>query len=629
MTMIQTGLAGLRTAQTGLAAVSHNISNVNTPGYSRQLTVQTSNTPQFTGGGYIGQGSNVDTTLRQYNNFLDTQAREAQTQSSYLGTLNNQLANVDQMFSDSTAGLSPALADFFKSAGTVAANPADGAARQSFVSSSEVMAGRFRELSGQLEALRSGLNEQVMSSVQTINAAASQIADLNERIVLATGVGKQPPNDLLDQRDSLLRDLAKEIRITATPIGNGALGVSLSNGQPLVLNAVTFPLTAKLNPGDGINMTVGSTSGGVFQPFSESMLSGGNLGAVFAFRSQTLDVAENALGRVAGALGTALNAQHAAGQDRNGALGGALFSFSSGRSLADTRNTGSGVLGVSVTNYDAVTTSDYKVDFDGTNYSVRRLSDNNLQTFASLPQTIDGFSLTLASGTPAAGDSFTIMPTRNAAASMSALISDPSKIAAALPVRATTGTSNAGDGALRVNGVTPPAGANLTQPVTITFTSATTFNVTGTGTGNPTGVAYTPGMSVSYNGWNATLNGTPRSGDVFSVGTNTNGSGDNGNMLALGNAGNSRIIGGGTLSASEAYAQVVSDVGNRTRAAATGAKAQDVVLANAQAAQQQLSGVNLDEEAANLLKYQQAYQAASRVIATANSLFDDILAILR
>jgi flagellar hook-associated protein 1 FlgK len=136
-------------------------------------------------------------------------------------------------------------------------------------------------------------------------------------------------------------------------------------------------------------------------------------------------------------------------------------------------------------------------------------------------------------------------------------------------------------------------------------------------------------MSVSYNGWNATLNGTPRSGDVFSVGTNTNGSGDNGNMLALGNAGNSRIIGGGTLSASEAYAQVVSDVGNRTRAAATGAKAQDVVLANAQAAQQQLSGVNLDEEAANLLKYQQAYQAASRVIATANSLFDDILAILR
>ena len=629
MTMIQTGLAGLKTAQTGLAAVSHNISNVNTPGYSRQITVQTANTPQFTGGGYIGQGSNVDTTIRQYNSFLDTQAREAQTQSSYLSTLNSQLGSVDQMFSDSTAGLSPALADFFKSAGAVASNPADGAARQTFVSSSEVMAGRFREISGQLEALRGGLNEQVTSSVQAINSAANQIADLNNRIVLAGGSSSQPPNDLLDKRDSLLKDLAKEIRVTSTPLGNGAIGVSLSNGQPLVLNSVTFPLTAQLNPADSMNMTVGSTNGGVFQPFSEAMLSGGNLGAVFAFRSQSLDVAENALGRVAGALGSALNAQHAVGQDRNGALGGALFSFSSGLSLSDTRNTGTGVLGVAVTNYNAVTTSDYKVDFDGTNYNVRRLSDNNLQTFASLPQTIDGFSLSLASGTPAAGDSFTIMPTRNVASSMTALIADPAKIAAGLPMRATTSASNAGDGAMRVTSVTPPAGANLTQPVTVTFTSATTFSVTGTGTGNPTGVTYTPGMSLSYNGWNATLNGTPQSGDVFSVGTNVNGTGDNGNMLALGAVSDTRILGGGTLSASDAYAQVVSDVGSSARAAATGSKAQDVVLANAQAAQQQLSGVNLDEEAANLLKYQQAYQAASRVIATANSLFDDILSIMK
>lgn len=629
MTMIQTGLAGLKTAQTGLASVSHNISNVNTPGYSRQVTVQTANMPQFVGGNYIGQGSSVDATLRQYNNFLDLQAREAQTQSSYLDMLNSQLGSVDQMFSDATAGLSPALGDFFKSVGAVAASPADGAARQTFVSSSEVMAGRFRELSGQLEALRVGLNEQVTSSVQAINAAAGQIADLNDRIVLASGGGRQPPNDLLDQRDSLIRDLAKEIRVTASPLGNGAVGVTLSNGQPVVLNGITFPLTAELNPGDGMNMTVGSASGGVFLPFSESMLSGGRLGAVFAFRSQTLDVAQNALGRIAGALATTLNAQHAVGQDRNGALGGALFSFSGGLSLSDTRNTGTGMLNVAVTDYNALSTSDYRVDFDGTNYKVRRLSDNNLQSFSSLPQTIDGFSLSLASGTPAAGDSFTIMPARNAAATLTTLIADPAKIAAGLPVRGAAGAANAGSGVLRVAGVTPPAGANLTQPVAITFTSATTFNVTGTGTGNPTGLTYTPGMTLSYNGWSATLNGTPKSGDAFSVGANVNGTGDNGNMLALGAMSSTRILGGGTLSAGEAYAQVVSDVGNRARSAATGAKAQDVVLASAQAAQQQLSGVNLDEEAADLLKYQQAYQAASRVIATASSLFDEILAIVR
>lgn len=629
MTMIQTGLTGLKTAQTGLSAVSHNISNVNTPGYSRQLAVQSTNLPSFTGGGYIGQGSNVDTVVRNYSNFLDTQAREAQTQSSYFDTLNSQLATVDQMFSDATAGLSPAMEDFFKSLGTVSANPADGAARQTMVSSSEVMAGRFRDLASRLEDLRTGVNEQIVTSVQSINSAAEQIAELNARIVLASGVGSKPPNDLLDQRDALLRDLAKEVRISSTALGNGAIGVSLSNGQPIVLNSVTFPLVAQFNPADNINMTVGSSSGGVFQPFGESLLSGGTLGGAFAFRSQTLDVAENALGRIAGALATALNAQHAVGQDRNGAFGGALFSFSSGLALANTQNAGSGVLGATVTNFNALTTSDYRVDFDGTNYNVRRLSDNNLQSFASLPQSLDGFTLSLASGTPAAGDTFMVMPARTAASSMTALISDPAKLAAGLPMRASAVAANSGDGRLRVGSVTPPAGANLSQPVTITFTSAGTFDVSGTGTGNPTGLAYTPGMTLSYNGWNATLDGTPRSGDAFNISPNINGTGDNGNMLAMAALADTRLIGGGTLSAGEAYAQVVGDVGNRARAAASGSKAQDVVLEHAQAAQQELSGVNLDEEAADLLKYQQAYQAASRVIATANSLFDDILAILR
>jgi flagellar hook-associated protein 1 FlgK len=498
------------------------------------------------------------------------------------------------------------------------------------VSSGETLASRFRDLSGQLEALRSGLNEQVTSSVSVINSSASQIAELNNQISLASSASHSPPSDLLDQRDALLRDLSKEIRVSSAPMGNGSISVALSNGQPLVLGGVTFPIAAQFNPADGINMAVGTkNASGTFQPFGETMLSGGTLGGVMAFRNQTLDVAENSLGRVAGALATALNAQHAVGQDRNGAPGGALFSFNGGLVLANAHNTGTAVVAATVTNYDAVTTSDYRVDFDGTNYMVRRLSDNNVQTFASLPQSIDGFTLALGSGAPAAGDSFTVMPTRSAAASLTALIADPAKIAAGLPVRASASAANTGVASLRVDSVAPPAGANLTQPVSITFTSATTFDVSGSGTGNPTGLVYSPGMKVSYNGWSATLDGTPKGGDVFNVATNVNGSGDNGNLLALSALGNTRLIGGGTLSAGDAYAQVVSNVGNQARAAAMGAKAQDAVLTQAQTAQQEVSGVNLDEEAANLLKYQQAYQAAGRVIATANSLFDDIIAIMR
>jgi len=198
-----------------------------------------------------------------------------------------------------------------------------------------------------------------------------------------------------------------------------------------------------------------------------------------------------------------------------------------------------------------------------------------------------------------------------------------------LPVRATTNSANLGNGGLRVNSVTPPAGANLTQPVTITFTGATTFNVSGTGTGNPTGLTYTPGMTLSYNGWSAQLQGTMAVGDSFVIGVNSNGAGDNGNLLALASLNTESLLGSGNLSVGEAYAQAVSDAGNQSRAANAGAKAQGAVLSQANGAQQAVSGVNLDEEAGNLLRYQQAYQAAGRVISMANTLFDEILGLTR
>ncbi len=629
MSLIGAGMAGLKAAQTALSTTSHNISNVNTPGFSRQRTVQGTNTPQFTGAGYIGQGANVNTIERAYNRFLDLQAREAQSQASHFDALSRQLNNVDQIFSDQSAGLSPALDDFFKSIGTVAANPADGAARQTMVSGAEVLAARFRDMSSQLDALRSGVNEQVTLSVAAINFAAKQIADLNDKISLSTGAGAQPPNDLLDRRDALLRDLAKEVRVTTVAGTNGAINVFLSNGQPLVLDARTLDLSVEADPADATNLMVGLITGSNFRAFEDATVTGGVLGGALAFRSQTLNTAQNALGRIAGALATAFNAQHATGQDRTGALGTAFFAFAGPLSQSNAQNSGNGLLAASITDYQAVSTSDYRVNYDGTNYIVTRLSDNNQQSFASLPQTIDGFSLSLASGTPAAGDSFRVMPTRAAAAGITSLISDPSRIAAGLPVRAAVNSANLGNGGLRVSGVTPPAGPNLTQPVTITFTSATTFNVAGTGTGNPTGLAYAPGMTLSYNGWNAQLQGTMSAGDSFSVNVNTNGAGDNGNLLALAGLNTARLLGSGNLSVGEAYAQAVSDAGIQSRAAQAGAKAQGAVLSQANGAQQAVSGVNLDEEAGSLLKYQQAYQAAGRVISTANTLFDEILGLMR
>jgi flagellar hook-associated protein 1 FlgK len=629
MSILSVGITGLNAAQAGLTTASHNIANVNTAGYSRQTTVQTTATPYFTGAGFVGNGANVQTITRNYSSYLDVQAREALTQSTQADELSKQLANIDQMFSDPSAGLSPALDDFYKSINTVSTNPADAAARQTMVSAGEVLATRFRDMYTRLEALRSGVNDQVNLTVGAVNLAASQIAGLNDKITQASGQGNQPPNDLLDQRDALLRDLSRELRVTAVVQPNGSANVFLANGEALVLDARSFTVGAQPDPSNAANLRLGMLTGSNFRAFDDSAINGGALGGAITFRNQALDIAENALGRVAGAYAEAFNAQHAMGQDRSGAAGGNFFSVPGPAVQASALNTGSGVMAASVASYQAVTTSDYRVSYNGTNYTVTRLSDRNQQTFASLPQTIDGVTLSLSSGTPAAGDSFLVQPTRAAASGIVSLVTDPARIAAALPVRASTNSANLGSASLAVGTVTPPAGANLAQPVTITFTSATTFNVTGTGTGNPTGLAYTPGMTLSYNGWSAQLKGTPMAGDTFAVGPNTNGAGDNGNLLALAGLSTSKLLAGGTLSVGEAYALAVSDIGSQARTTAAAAKAQQAVLTQATNATQEVSGVNLDEEASNLLKYQQAYQAAGKVMATANTLFQDILNLMR
>lgn len=628
MGILNIGISGLNAAQAGLATTSHNISNVNTPGYSRQEAVQSTNTPQFTGSGFIGQGTNISTVKRAYSDFLVAQTREAQSQSGQMDSLSSQLQNIDNILADPQVGLSPALDSFFSAVNTVASNPSDTASRQNLISGGQILTTRFRDISGQLDGLRDQANSIISQSVASINSDATQVAALNDRIATALGTSGNPPNDLLDQRDALLRDMAGKTRISVVQLADGTSNVFMGNGQALVLGSQSNPLTAQADPADPSNLAVGMTIGGKFQAFGTAALSGGTLGGTLAFR-QALDGAENGLGRIAATLSASFNAQHDVGQDLNGNMGTDFFAAGVPKALANANNTGNAVLGAAVSNASALTTSDYKLAYDGANYTLTRLSDNSQQTFSTLPQTVDGVAISLASGAPAAGDTFLIQPTRNGAQSFSALISDPARIAAALPVRAATASANSGTGKLAVNTVTPPAGANLTQPVTITFTSATTFNVSGTGTGNPTGLTFTPGMSISYNGWSATLSGTPAAGDTFGVGSNSGGSGDNGNANALAGLQLGKLLSGGTASLSDAYAQMVNDVGNQTHAAASGAAAQKTVLTNADAAQQSVSGVNLDEEAANLLKYQQAYQAASKVIATANSLFDEILGLMK
>jgi flagellar hook-associated protein 1 FlgK len=359
----------------------------------------------------------------------------------------------------------------------------------------------------------------------------------------------------------------------------------------------------------------------------ESTLNGGKLGGLLDFRSHTLDPTQNALGRIAITLAETFNAQQELGQDLNGQLGTALFSIGALQVNYNLNNKGNAAIGGTFdpTTVGGLTSSDYRLSYDGTNYNLKRLTDNTTQTFATLPHSVDGFTLTLASGAAVAGDSFLIRPTAAGASTLGIAITDPSKIAAAAPVRTAQGTANTGSATISA-GTVNSLDANLQQSVTITFTSATTFNVTGTGTGLPaTGVTYTSGQDVTFNGWTVQISGAAATGDSFSIARNAGGSGDNRNALALASLQTKKILDGGAVSYQGAFASLVSQVGTQTRQLKVTSEAQASVLEKAQTIQQSYSGVNLDEEAANLIRFQQAYQASGKVLQIASTLFDTLL----
>lgn len=620
---------GIAAARAGLSTTAHNIANVNTEGFSRQGVVQSTPVPAYTGAGYLGAGVSVATVRRAWNEVLEAQAHAADSRAAAAAELAAQLRALDDLLADPQAGLAPALNDFFAGLNELAAHPADSAARQAFVSRAEALAARFRGLDARLAELRTRANRQTEETIASVNATAARIAELNRRILEAGALGArmQPPNDLLDARDLLVRELGREIGATAVAQSDGSLNVFVGGGQAIVVGGHAYALAARADPESPQDVALELDTGGTSVPLRSADFSGGRLGAVLEFRDRDLAAARNALGRIAIALAEQMNAQHRLGQDLDGQMGAALFAAGAPAVAARATNAGNAQLAATLADASALTTSAYRATWDGSAWQVERLSDGTAWSFASLPQTVDGVTLALASGTPAAGDSFRIEPTAAGAAEFALLVRQPRQIAAAAPVRAATSPANTGSGTVRALAVNapPPPDPNLAQTVTITFTGPNTFDVSGTGTGNPTGLAYTSGAPIQFNGWTLTLEGAPAAGDVFIVQANAGGSGDNRNALALAALQDARGIENGAASYGEAWSALVGAAGSRAREMQVNEQALARLAAQAEASRQELSGVNLDEEAANLLRYQQAWQASAKALAIAEALFASLL----
>ena len=636
MGILDIGVSGLSSARANLQTASHNISNVNTPGYNRQQVLQTTNIAQASGAGFVGQGVHVSTVERVYSQFLVNQSLQAQTKSSQLDTYLSQISQVNNLLADASAGLSPALQNFFGSVQDLANNPASVPSRQSLLSNAAALVTRFQVLDENLAASREGINSQIQGSVTEINSLAKNIANLNNSITVAEGnTGGQPPNDLLDQRDAMVAELGKLVHTNFVRQSNGTYNVFIGNGQPLVVGAQTMTLKAVTSPDDPLEVTIGFVAGNntVLIP-EEQLQSGGSLGGLLSYRNETLDSVQNSLGRIAMGLAQTLNDQHRLGQDLNGDLGGDLFNVPSPRVISVSGNAPASNITMDISDVTELTTSDYRFAYDGANYSLTRLSDNTSVTTAVLPTgvaplTLDGVRITGA--VINANESFIIQPTRDAAKNISVAISDTAKLAAAAPIETKSSLSNIGSGVISAGTVNPlPINANLQQPLTITFHTPADgqYDVTGVGVGLPaTNQVYTDGADITFNGLTVQISGSPGAGDVFTIGPNNNGNSDSRNALLMAGLQTQNILVGGTATYQSTYAQLVSQVGNQTRELIVTGEVQANLLAQTNESLQSLSGVNLDEEAANLIRYQQAFQASGKIIEISSTLFDTLLNI--
>ncbi|MDR2838197.1 MAG: flagellar hook-associated protein FlgK [Azonexus sp.] len=662
-------ISGMNAAQINLLTTSNNITNASTDGYNRQRALQATNISVNTGAGAIGTGVRVVTIERMYSSYLAQQVNAAQTKVSSLDAAYGYLSQVDNLLADAEAGVSAALQNFFSGVQTVSADPSSVAARQSMVSSAQTLADRFKAVSGRVTEIRNEINGRLGDDVDLINSYAAQIADFNQQIILTQGAsGGQPPNNLLDQRDLLVKQLGQLIGVTTTTNTDGSYNVYFGTGQQLVVGNRAQQLVAMPSAADPQKIAIGLKLGsGATLELSNALIAGGELSGLLAARN-SLDSVENQIGRLAASVSLTFNAQLALGQDLLGNVAGDpnfasdLFSLTTATALTiepNYKNTGSGSVSATFATPNApqppdysgnfttdLIASDYQVSFGaGGAYTVTRLSDNKQVATGTGAGSVsfDGIDLNIgAIGNN--GDKFTLKPYTAAAESISVnqnIAADPRLIAAAGPVTVTPAIANTGNFTISQGvagvGYTAPAGA-----VTLSLTATDLQGVPGawtatysdgtqvTGAGN---IALTSGSATltgfNYNNMYFSVAGTPPASgtDSFTIDKSAAGVQDGRNIQLLGMLQTQKTIEGGASNFQDAYARMVAANGIQTREAKVQLDAQTAILHQAEETQQSLSGVNLDEEAANLLKYQQAYQAASKIIQIQSTLFDTLLSI--
>lgn len=635
-----------RALTTNLAAmqvIGHNIANVNTDGYSRQNILLGTSGGQFLGNGYFGKGVEIEGVSRAYDSYLTREAQLTRSVSAGDEARYARLQQLESLFPLGDQSLGVTLNNALNAWSAVATSPLDTTARTVVIARSEELTARLRDVTASLDETRLSSTLQVQEAVKSINSLAEQIAQVNQTIVQSQGTGRSP-NDLLDQRDQLVSQLNQYVQTSTVPAADGSLTVFVGGSQPLVLGTRVSPMAAERNPVDGDKLDIKIYQAGQPAEINADFLGGGALKGLVRFVNEDLPESYNMLGRLALSMSEQVNAQHRLGLDANGDPGenfyqirgagtpDSIYSYGADGSLQIAAKpigtaSGSGVV-ATVSDFNALQASDYEIRVgSGTDVTVIRKSTNESVQLTSAPDPISGNSIVSIDGlridlgaSPANGDRFLLQPYAGVARNLEVALSSPQDVAAASSVRVDVPATNAGS--LLVENLaavaTPPVGWTGT---TISFNTLGQYTTDGGGSWN----TFQPGQPISVDGFQLVLRGVPTNGDTFNISPATAAD-------AAQNFGNAKAILGlrdkasfGGVNLGDGYIPVFSALANKVQAGRVAAEFSTTAATNAATALANRTGVNLDEEAARLLQFQQAYQASAKFLQVAQGTFDTLI----
>ncbi|MET0131165.1 MAG: flagellar hook-associated protein FlgK, partial [Stenotrophomonas chelatiphaga] len=508
--VLSTGTSALLAFQRALATTSHNVANINTPGYSRQKVDFATANPQNVGYGDVGNGTRITDIRRVADQLAISRLLDGSGELARLKQLSSMADRVDAMFSDTATNVSGVWSSFFDTVSGLSSNASGTADRQNMLDGGKTLAGRFQQLNGQLNTLNGEVNNGLIAGASEINRLAKEIAQLNGSI---GGNAANAAPDLLDRRDALIANLVGYTGGNAVMQDGGVMNVYTAGGQALVVGTTASKVTTVADPYMPERLQLALESAGQKITLEPKTL-GGQIGGLLEFRDTVLTPTQAELGKLAVGMASSFNDVHRQGADLYGNLGGDFFNIGSPRITGNANNTGTASMTASFGDLSKLDGQNVLLKFDGTQWQATRAD-----TGAAIPMTgtgsatdplvINGVELVMT-GTPAVNDRMLLQPTAGVAGTLSVAITDTSRIAAAAPSKGTAALTNTGTGKLTGVKVTDHTNAALRTPAAIVFTSATEYTLDGTGP-----FTYTAGQTISANGWSFVLDGAPKTGDTF------------------------------------------------------------------------------------------------------------------